>query len=82
MARARSMHVNKFTILIYINLIKYTILYTQHMTRIISQIYIVQTKNPTTMKTYIILYVIMHVVSFKTYERVFSGLAENSTYDI
>ena len=50
------------------------------MTRIISQIYIVQTKDPTTMKTYIIIYLIMHIVSFKTYDGVFSGLAENSSY--
>ena len=50
------------------------------MTHIISQIYIVQTKHPTTMKIYIIIYVIIHVVSFKTNEWVFSGLAENSSY--
>ena len=50
------------------------------MTRIILQIYIEQTKHPTTVKIYIIIYVIMHVVRFKIYECVFSGLAENSPY--
>ena len=35
------------------------------MTHLISKIYIVQTKLPTAMKIYIILYVIMHLVSFK-----------------
>ena len=49
------------------------------LNRIISKIYIVQTKHPTTMKIYIILYVIMHSISFKTCEWMFSGLAENSS---
>ena len=50
------------------------------MTRIMSQIYIEQTKHPTTVKIYKMIYVVTHVVSFKTYECVFSGLAENSLY--
>ena len=45
---------------------KYTILYTLNMTRTILQIYIEQTKHPTTMK--IIIYLIIHVVRFKIYE--------------
>ena len=35
------------------------------MTRIISQIYIEETKHPNTMKIYIIIYVIMHIEHFK-----------------
>ena len=65
---------------ICVNWIKYTILYTRNMTRIISQIYIEQTNHPTTVKIYIIIYVIMYVVRFKIYEWVFSGLVENSSY--
>ena len=50
MARARSTHVNKYAIFKQKKLIKYTILYTQNMTSIISQIYIEQTMRPTTVK--------------------------------
>ena len=48
------------------------------MTRTISQIYIEQTKHPTTVKIYIIIYVIMYVVRFKIHDIVISGFAENS----
>ena len=58
-------------IYIYMNWIKYTILYTRNMTRTILQIYIEQTKHSTTVKTYIITYVIMYVVSLKIYDWVF-----------
>ena len=70
------MHVNKYTIYICVNWIKYTILYTRNMTRIILQIYIEHTMHPTTVK----IYVIMYVVKFKIYEWVFSGLVKNSSY--
>ena len=65
---------------ICVNWIKYTILYTRNMTRIILPIYIEQTKHPTTVEIYIIIYVSMYVVRFKIYEWVFSGLVENSSY--
>ena len=77
MARARSTHENKYSIFKYKNWIKYTILYTQNMTSIISQIYIEQTMCSTTVKIKIIIFVIMPVVSFKIYDWVFSGHAEN-----
>ena len=63
------------------NLIKYTILYTKHMICIISQIYIVQTKHPTTMKIYIYNYICNYARgNFKTHVGVIYGLAENSSY--
>ena len=80
MARARSTYVNKYAIFKYKNWIKYTILYTQNVTSIISQIYIEQSMRPTIVKIEIIIFVIMPVVSFKIYDWVFSGLAENSSY--
>ena len=53
---------------VFVNWIKYTILYTRNMTLTILQIYIEQTKHSTTMKIYKIIYVIMHVVRFEIYE--------------